>query len=168
LADDALLDRPATGDEAPKAESDYEVVGTDVARLDLPDKLSGRPRYLHDLVLDRQVYGRVVRPPSRGARLSDVDTGPTRAEPGVITVVHDGDFLAVVAEREEVAVRASERLRSGASWDQQPTLPDENDLPGFLLSARAETSVLAAKEAVTHVDSARSLSARYHRPYLAH
>src|SRR5580692_6137199 len=52
LADDALLDRPATGDAAPKSESDYEVVGTDVARLDLPDKLTGRPRYLHDLILD--------------------------------------------------------------------------------------------------------------------
>src|ERR1700744_3002446 len=28
LADDALLDRPASGDAAPKAESDYQVVGT--------------------------------------------------------------------------------------------------------------------------------------------
>jgi nicotinate dehydrogenase subunit B len=168
LADDSLLDRVATGDAAPKSESDYEVVGTDVARLDLPDKLTGRPRYLHDLILDGQVYGRVVRPPSRGARLRDVDTGPTRALSGVITVVRDGDFLAVVAEREEVALRAAERLRRDASWDQQPTLPDENDLPGYLLSAKADTSVLAAKEAVTHIESAGSHSARYHRPYLAH
>jgi len=168
LADDALLDRPATGDAAPKSESDYEVVGTDVARLDLPDKLTGRPRYLHDLILDGQVYGRVVRPPSRGARLRDVDTGPTRALSGVITVVRDGDFLGVVAEREEVALRAAERLCRDASWDEQPTLPDESDLPGFLLSARADTSVLAVKEAVTHVESARSHSARYQRPYLAH
>jgi nicotinate dehydrogenase subunit B len=168
LADDALLDRAATGAATPKPEWDYGVVGTDTARLDLPDKLTGRPSYLHDLVLDKQVYGRVVRPPSRGATLRAVDTGPTRALPGVITVVRDGDFLAVVAEREEVALRAAERLCRDASWDQQPTLPDENDLPGFLLSAKADTSVLAAKEAVTHVESAQSHSARYHRPYLAH
>jgi nicotinate dehydrogenase subunit B len=168
LADDSLLDRPATGDAAPKSESDYRVVGADTARLDLPDKLTGRPRYLHDLDLDGQVYGRVVRPASRGARLLDVDTGPTGALPGVIAVVRDGDFLAVVAEREEIAVRAAERLRRNAHWDQRPTLPDEDDLPGYLVSAQAETSVLARKEAPGPAGSARSHSARYHRPYLAH
>jgi nicotinate dehydrogenase subunit B len=168
LADDSLLDRAATGDAAPKPESDYGVVGTNAARLDLPEKLTGRPRYLHDLTLDGQVYGRVVRPPSRGSRLRHVDTRPTRTLPGVLTVVRDGDFLGVVAEREEVALRATELLRRDARWDQRPTLPDENDLSGYLLSAKADTSVLASKEAATHTQSMRSHSARYHRPYLAH
>lgn len=168
LADDSLLDRAATGAAAPKPESAYAVVGTDVARLDLPDKLTGRPRFLHDLVLDGQLYGRVVRPPSRGARLRDLDAGPTLALPGVITVVRDGEFLGVIAEREEVAVRAAERLRGDAAWDRRPTLPDEDDLPGFLMSAAAETSVLASKGAGAPVGSVRSHSARYHRPYLAH
>ncbi len=168
LVDDSLLDRAATGEAAPKPESDYAVVGTDVARLDLPDKLTGRPRYVHDLMLDGQVYARVVRPPSRGAKLRDVDTGPTLALPGVITVVRDGEFLGVVAEREEVAVRAAERLRGDAGWDERPTLPDEDDLPEYLVSATADTSVLASKEAGTLANSTRSHSARYHRPYLAH
>jgi nicotinate dehydrogenase subunit B len=168
LADDSLLDRAATGAATPKPESDYAVVGTDVARLDLPDKLTGRPRYLHDLTLEGQVYGRVVRPPSRGAKLRDVDTGPTLALPGVITVVRDGEFLGVVADREEVALRAAERLGRDANWDQRPTLPDEDGLPGFLVSAQADTSVLAVKEDSAPPPSARSHSARYHRPYLAH
>ena len=168
LADDALLDRQASGEAPTKPESDFRVVGTATARLDLPDKLTGRPRYAHDLVLDGQLYGRVVRPPARGATLRAVDDGPTRALPGVVTVVRDGDFLAVVAEREEVAVRAAERLRRDADWDQRPTLPDENDLPGYLVSAAADTSVLAAKEDQIHTEPTRSHLARYHRPYLAH
>ncbi len=168
LADDSLLDRVATGEAAPKAASDYQIVGTNVARLDLPDKLTGRPRYLHDLVVDGQVYGRVVRPPSRGARLRDVDTGPAKALPGVISVVRDGDFLGVVAEREEIALRAAERLGRGASWDERPTLPDEDDLPAFLVSAEADTALLALKEAPALAQPTRSHSARYHRPYLAH
>ncbi|HTY31298.1 xanthine dehydrogenase family protein molybdopterin-binding subunit [Mycobacterium sp.] len=168
LADDALLDRAATGEAAPKPESGYTVVGTDVARLDLPDKLTGRPRYLHDLVLEGQVYGRVVRPPSRGARLRDVDTGPALALPGVVTVVRDGQFLGVIAEREEAAVRAAERLRADAAWERRATLPDEDDLPAFLVSAAADTSVLAAKGDAAAPNSTRSHSARYHRPYLAH
>jgi nicotinate dehydrogenase subunit B len=172
LADDSLLDRPATGDAAPKAESDYQVVGTNLARLDLPDKLTGRPRYLHDLVLDGQVYGRIVRPPSRGATLREVDANPTLAMQDVITVVHDGDFLGVVAEREEIALRAAERLSCDADWEERPTLPDEDELPGFLVSAAADSSVLASKEAPQELGKqgrpARSHSARYHRPYLAH
>ncbi|OBF59302.1 hypothetical protein A5787_21705 [Mycobacterium sp. 852002-50816_SCH5313054-b] len=168
LADDSLLERAATGAATPKPESDYAVVGTDVARVDLPDKLTGRPRYLHDLVVDGQLYGRIVRPPSRGSHLRGLDTAPTLALPGVVTVVRDGEFLGVIAEREEVAVRAAERLRGDATWDRRPTLPDEDGLPAFLVSAAAETSVLASKEAAAPIHSARSHSARYHRPYLAH
>ena len=84
LADDLLLDREATGEAAPKPESGYQIVGTDVARLDLPDKLTGEPSYLHDLILDGQLYGRVIRPPSRGATLRHVDTDPVDALPDVV------------------------------------------------------------------------------------
>jgi hypothetical protein len=140
LADDTLLDRTASGDAAPKPVADYRVVGTSVARLDLPDKLGGRPRYVHDLTLDGMVHGRVVRPPSRGATLRDIDTGPTEDLPGVIAVVRDGSFLAVVAEHEETALRAADLLRRDAVWEQRPTLPDEDALPAFLTSAPTDTT----------------------------
>jgi nicotinate dehydrogenase subunit B len=168
LADDALLDRPASGEAKPKPESQYRVVGTDVARIDLPDKLFGRPRYVHDLELEGLVYGRVVRPPSRGATLSSLDTGPTLSIPGVITVVREGDFLGVIADREEVALRAADRLRTDARWDRHPTLPDERDLPAFLTSAPAETTMLAEKGDPPIGAAHRSFAASYHRPFLAH
>ena len=74
--------------------------------------------------LDGMVYGRVIRPPSRGATLRDIDTAPIQSMPGIIAVVRDGDFLAVIAEHEEVALRAADRLRRNASWNRRPTLPD--------------------------------------------
>jgi nicotinate dehydrogenase subunit B len=167
LSDETILDRPASGGAKPKPDSDYRVVGTDVSRIDLPDKLAGRPRYVHDLQFDGMRYGRVVRPPSRGATLTALDTTPTLALPGVVTVVRDGDFLGVVAEREEVALRAVERLRADAAWDRTPTLPDEDDLQTFLTRAPAETTTLAdgSPSAVT---PQRSSSATYHRPFIAH
>jgi nicotinate dehydrogenase subunit B len=168
LADDTLLDRPASGDAAPKPVSAYHVVGTNVARLDLPDKLAGRPRYVHDLAMDGMAYGRVVRPPSRGATLRNLDTAPALALKGVITVVRDGDFLAVVAEREEVALRAADRLRHDADWEERPTLPDEDGLPAFLTSAPSDTTVIADVGSPAHAGVVRSHSASYHRPYLAH
>ncbi|HZA09551.1 xanthine dehydrogenase family protein molybdopterin-binding subunit [Mycobacterium sp.] len=168
LADDALLDRAATGDAAPKPESEYRVVGSNAPRLDLPDKFTGRPHYIHDLDMPELAYGRVVRPPSRGATLRGVDTEPTLALPGVIAVARDGDFLGVVAEREEVALHAADRLRRGASWDQRATLPDENAVAAFLTSAPADTTVLAERADGPPSSTARSITAAYHRPYLAH
>jgi CO/xanthine dehydrogenase Mo-binding subunit len=169
LADDRLLDHPATGATEPKPVSEYHVVGASVPRIDLPDKLAPRPRFAHDLALDGMLFGRIVRPPSRGARLVGVDAEPTRAMGGVVAVVRDGSFLAVVADREEVALAAADRLRAAATWRERPTLPDENDLAGFLTSAPAETSILAD----VHADGApgsgsNSYESTYHRPYLAH
>jgi nicotinate dehydrogenase subunit B len=62
ICDDALLDRPATGRPEPKAASAYRIVGTSIPRVDLPDKLAPRPRFIHDLKLDGMLYGRVIRP----------------------------------------------------------------------------------------------------------
>jgi nicotinate dehydrogenase subunit B len=174
LADDDLLDRPATGGYPPKPASGYRLVGTSVPRLDLPDKLTGRPRYAQDLSPDGLCYGRVVRPPARGATLAGLDATAARALPGVLAVVRDGSFLGVVAEREEVALRAAARLRAGASWECHPTLPDDGDLPAFLVSADAETTVLAehgspaAPGQVAPGQVGAVLEATYHRPYLAH
>jgi nicotinate dehydrogenase subunit B len=171
LADDGLLDRLATGLAEPKAVSDYRIVGTSVPRVDLPDKLGPRPRFVHDMTLDGMLYGRVVRPPSRGATLLDVGAEAAMGLAGVVTVVRDGSFLGVIAEREEVALRAADLLRAEAKWQEQPTLPDEDDLPAFLTTAPAETSVLAESAPPAGAPprpAARSHEATYHRPYLAH
>jgi nicotinate dehydrogenase subunit B len=169
LADDALLDRAASGEYQPKPASAYHVVGTSVPRLDLPDKLTGRPRFVHDLSPDGLCYGRIVRPPSRGATLTRLDTTATLAVPGVLTVVRDGSFLGVVAEEEEVALGAADRLRADATWERHPTLPDPGGLPGFLRSAAAETTVLAERGARPAREKvAASVEATYDRPYLAH
>jgi nicotinate dehydrogenase subunit B len=168
LADERLLDRPASGGVTPKPESDYRVVGADVPRIDLPDKLAGRARYVHDLQLEGMVYGRVVRPPSRGATLTSLDTEATRRLPGVINVVREGDFIGVVAGREEVALKAAERLRADAVWDTHPSLPDEHDLPTFLTSAPADTTEIARGTRAAVASAHRSFSATYHRPFIAH
>jgi nicotinate dehydrogenase subunit B len=168
LADERLVDRPASGGVTPKPESDYRVVGADVPRIDLPDKLAGRARYVHDLQLEGMVYGRVVRPPSRGATLTSLDTEATRRLPGVINVVREGDFIGVVAGREEVALKAAERLRADAVWDTHPSLPDEHDLPTFLTSAPADTTEIARGTRAAVASAHRSFSATYHRPFIAH
>src|SRR5512145_84189 len=101
LADDALLDREATAGVAPK--STHRVVGAPVMRLDIPDKAFGRPRFVHDLEPPGMLHGRVLRPPSPAAALLSLDDAKARALEGIVAVVRDGDFVGVIAEREEVA-----------------------------------------------------------------
>jgi CO/xanthine dehydrogenase Mo-binding subunit len=69
LANDGLLDRDASmGTLASFAEA-TERVGATAPRLDLPDKVMGRPRFVHDVLPKGTLHGRVLRPPSPGAKL---------------------------------------------------------------------------------------------------
>jgi len=166
LADDALLDREATGSVAPKPPSAYRIVGQSTPRVDLPDKIFGVPRFIHDLVLPRMLFGQVVRPASRGARLVSVDDAEVSAMPGVVEVVRDGSFLGVLAEREEIAAKAAQALATRAKWDERDTLPDAGDLAAWLRAAPHESKVLDDRKAETK--PARTLTATYTRPFSAH
>lgn len=168
LTGEVPLDRPASGTAPLKAPARYRVVGTNVARIDLSDKLTGVPRYVHDLNPAGLLFARVVRPPARGARLRDVDDATVLAIPGVVRVVRAGSFLAVVAEREEVALRAVERLRASATWDQHPALPDEHQLADFLTHAPNDTSVLFERSSDSNSVATKTHSATFQRPFIAH
>ncbi|SHN47317.1 molybdopterin cofactor-binding domain-containing protein [Cryptosporangium aurantiacum] len=110
------------------------LTGTNVPRLDLPDKVAGRSRFVHDLRLPGQLFGRVVRPPSPGAELRSAEAGPG--------VVRDGSFLGVVGPDEAAVARAAERLRASARWREHDTLPDENDLDAYLRAGPHDVTVL--------------------------
>jgi CO/xanthine dehydrogenase Mo-binding subunit len=161
-----LLDREA-GDPRPvKAPARWSVAGRSAARLDIPDKVTGRPRFLHDLVLPGMLYGRVIRPPAVAASLAGLGDPPL---PDDVVAVRDGSFLGVVAPADRTAVTAARSLAGAARWDVAPSLPDERDLKGFLLSAPAQAVTVderhdeAAASAVT-----RTLDAEFTRPFLAH
>src|SRR6185436_15631959 len=83
LAGRGLLECDATGLVAPKAAALRTLVGESVSRHDLPAKVFGRASYVHDLELPGMLHGRVLRPPSPGARLEAADETRTRAIPGV-------------------------------------------------------------------------------------
>jgi len=128
------FDRVVTGEARPKQPDQYKLIGKFGARIDLPAKLTGGA-FLHDQQPAGLVHGRVMRPPSYAATLVEADFQSARAMPGVIEVVHDGRFVAVVAEREEQAIAAHDRLALSARWNETETLPDEARLAEFLVDA---------------------------------
>ena len=144
--------------------SAYRLVGTAAARLDLPDKIAGRPRFIADLRLPGQLFGRVLRPPSPGARLESVDETVVDT---AVRVVRDGSFLGVVGDDEFAVDTAVGKLRRAAVWAEADTLPDERDVPGFLRNAPVDTRTVLDDGTAPPVGAA-PLTARYSRPFLAH
>lgn len=158
----SLLDREAEGLVRPKVP---EPVGSP-ARVDLPDKVFGRPRYVHDLRLPGQLYGRVVRLPTVGAVLTSVDESVMESLPDVV-VVRDGSFLGVVAAREEVAVEAASLLAASAQWDRPVPLPEEAALPEWVRAEAAESSIVHEVSG-SPTGVVVEHRATYSRPYIAH
>jgi nicotinate dehydrogenase subunit B len=143
-------------------------VGTSAARIDLPDKVMGRARFIHDVEPRGLLHGRVLRPPSPQARLRSLDEARAQSIPGVIAVVREGRFVGVVAQREEAAVAAIERLRRDAHWSESPTLPDATVLPNWLRAQKVETSVVGERATPTAAVAARTLRGAFSRPFIAH
>lgn len=104
----------------------FKVVGTSVARVDIPAKCTGTFTYMQDFRVDGMLHGRVVRPPTMGATLQSVDEASVKDIPGVVKIVRDGSFLGVVAKSEWAAIRASRALK--AQWTDWAGLPDQDHL----------------------------------------
>ena len=107
-----------SGTVKPKAAGTYRLVGQPLARMDLPSKVVGAYPYLVDYKLPGMLHGRVIRPPAAGARLLGVPAG--QDFPGLVKVVTRGDFVALVCDREEQAVRAARELK--VNWSTPPPL----------------------------------------------
>ena len=152
---------------APKSAASRRLAGASAQRLDIPDKVFGRPRFIHDLSLPGLLHGRVLRPPSPGARLTKLDEAAGRL-PGVAAVVRDGSFVGVVAADEATAAKAIDRLREAATWKESDTLPDAARLTDWLKAAPAESSLVAERKAASPGPVARTIRREYTRPFLAH
>lgn len=119
LADQARL-KPA---------ADYRLVGRGAARVDIPAKATGALTFVHDVRVSGMRHGRVVRPPYAGRDGGDfigrsllgVDESSVAHLPGRVQVVVQGDFVGVVADREEQAAAAMRALK--VRWRETPAIP---------------------------------------------
>ncbi|HYT85349.1 MAG TPA: molybdopterin cofactor-binding domain-containing protein [Burkholderiales bacterium] len=166
-ADDSLFDCEIDETLALKSPGDYRLVGKSAPRLDLPDKIAGRSRFIQDMAPPGMLYGRVVRPPHGFAALTSLDDGTVKAIPGVVAVVRDGAFVGVIAEREEVAISAQRALRRAASWKDADPLPQ--DIHAWLKAHAVEHRVISEKaDAEAQSRATKTLEASYTKPYISH
>jgi isoquinoline 1-oxidoreductase len=95
----------------------WSVAGHSTAKVNGRSFVTGQHKYASDIKRPGMLHGKVLRAPSFGATLVSVDTKAAEAMPEVV-VVHDGDFVGVVAPTEQQASQALKALK--AEWKTSP------------------------------------------------
>jgi nicotinate dehydrogenase subunit B len=176
LIGDETIRLDLADDVAVKTIDSYNVVGRSMPRVDLPAKATGELTYVHDVRLPGMLHGRVIRPPYAGVdagpfvgtSLLGIDRDSVRDIPGLVDVVAIGDFVGVVAEREENAIKAAAQLT--LSWKPSPSLRDLGDLEQALRANPSQPRTLLDKGDVdAAIDgAAKPMRRTYLWPYQMH
>ncbi len=110
--------------------AEWKVAGQSVPKVDGRAFVTGQHRYTTDLERPGMLRGKILRPPSFGARLATLDTSGAETMPDV-KVVRDGDFVGVVAPTESDASRALAAMRPAWTPADGPASSDR-DLANYL------------------------------------
>src|ERR1043166_5866643 len=166
LVSDELLHVQAQPQSPLKDPASFKIMGRPQHRIDIPAKVAGGEAYVQDFRLPGMVHARVVRPPSYGAKLASLDTAEVEKMPGVLKVVRDGNFLAVVAQKEFQAIKAMGNLAAPARGTEEPRLPNQADLAQAILALPAKDYAILDRRQPNV--AGKKLEATFTRPYQMH
>ena len=157
------------GAAEPKKHTEYKVVGKTFPQKIITEKVMGRQQYITDFKVAGMVHARVVRPLNAGCALLSVDETSIKHIPGA-RVVHEQNFLAVVADKEWDAVRAAEALK--ATWSNQcdpfPPMAQLHDHIRRAPVAQKETPVSRGNVDEAFKSAAKTIEAEYEWPLQSH
>jgi isoquinoline 1-oxidoreductase len=176
LLRDEHVELPLADDVPTKPAAQYRVVGRSAPRVDIPAKATGELTFVHDVRMPGMLHGRVIRPPYAGRDSGDfvgtsligIDEASIAAVPGVVRVYVEGDFVGVVAEREEQAIEAARRLK--VRWKAVPPLADLNAPEAALRAVPAQRRQLLQTGDTTAAlaEAAHCIERSYVWPYQMH
>jgi nicotinate dehydrogenase subunit B len=152
----------------------YRLIGTRIARPDIPPIVTGLTTYIHNVRVPNMLHGRVVRPRGQaalgqGAKLLGIDPGSIAHIPGA-QVVQKGNFVGVVAPKEWDAIRAAADLK--VAWDATPKLPGNGNLDAALrnpANLQSSSRVISTGDVdAALAGAAKTVSASYFTAYQSH
>jgi nicotinate dehydrogenase subunit B len=121
------------GAAKPKPASAYKYVGQPIPGREVPGKVFGKTVYASDVRRPGMLHGRMIRPPVAGTTPVAVNEASIK-DIGGARVVRVDDLIAVVAEDEWNAIKASEAL--AVTWsDAKPPFPDMASLYEYIRKA---------------------------------
>jgi nicotinate dehydrogenase subunit B len=150
----------------------WTVQGQSLPKVDGREFVTGKHRYPSDQKLPGMLHGKILRPPAFGSIILSIDSREAEQIPGV-TVVHDGNFVGVVAPTSEIAVRAIKAIR--AEWKTEPQ-PARKELFEYLKKNAVEDKDAASDPSGDDMGSVATalasadhrLQASYTVSYIAH
>jgi CO/xanthine dehydrogenase Mo-binding subunit len=165
-----------TGQAKLKPVQEHKIIGQSPQRYDIPAKVDGSLKWAVDAKAPRMVHARNVRPPWAGAKLISVEESSVRNLPGFIQVVSKGNYVAVVCEREEQAIRASRELKVNWQKPATPAFPNSEDLFNYMRNATPTSGVqsrIGEADVVGDPDAALAsaalvIEAEYDYPFQGH
>lgn len=102
------------------ATKDWKVLGNPLSRPNGADIVTGKHLYPSDMTRPGMLYGKILRPPSYGAKLLSIDLGPAKALKDVVVAVQDEQFVGVAAPTTAAAEQALEAVSKTAKWETSP------------------------------------------------
>ena len=160
----------APGKAKIKKPSEHKIVGQSVKRTDVAPKAFALAGFVTDIKRDGMVHARMIRPPVAGSVPVKVDEASLKGIPGA-RVVQDKGFLAVVADKEWDAIKASQALK--VEWSSvTPPFPDQKALYDHIRKAPVRKREVD-KDQSGDVDeafknAARVIEAEYEWPFQSH
>ena len=155
---------------------DFKIVGQSPQRYDIPPKVDGSAKWAVDARVPGMLHARNVRPPTAGAKLVSIDESSVRNLPGFVSVVSEGNYVAVICEREEQAIQASRQLK--VEWQKAATnpFPGSEELYNYMRSS-TPTSVVEPRGNTPEIEgdpdgalagAAKVIEAEYEFPFQGH
>jgi nicotinate dehydrogenase subunit B len=150
-----------------KKPEEFRIMGKPVRRTDALAKVTGKAQYAGDIRLPGMLYAKLLRPPAHGAKLVTIDISGAEKVEGV-TVCREGDFVAVLHEKPDVAEMALSRIR--ATFDTPPSALDDTNIYDHLLKLNPPTKVVAEGGNLPEGrrSAATTYEATYRDGYVAH
>ena len=160
-----------TGVAKVKAVQDLKIVGQSIQRYDIPSKVDGSLKWAVDVKLPGMLHARNVKPPVAGAKLIGIDESSVQGMPGFVKVVNKGNYVAVVCEREEQAVKAARQLKVNWQKPATPSFPTSENLYKYMRNATPtsspDPSVVGNPDAAL-ASAAKVIEAEYDFPFQGH
>jgi CO/xanthine dehydrogenase Mo-binding subunit len=160
-----------SGQAKPKTVPELKYAGRSQQRDDIPAKVDGSQKWAVDVKLPGMVHARNVKPPFACAKLTGIDESSVKGLPGFIKVMSKGNYVAVVCEREEQAVRAARQLKT--TWEKPATapFPSSEDLFTYMRTAPAVSPVrpnVTGDPDAAFSSAAKVIEAEYEVPFQGH
>ena len=141
---------------------DWKVLGAPTPRPNARDIVTGTHQYPSDIIRPGMLYGKVLRAPSFGAKLSEVVLAAAKALPEVV-VVQDDQFVGVAAPNSALAETALEKISDTAKW-AEVSQPSSDGLFDYL----EKNAVVPANPFAAEMAGAKPMRQTYQVPYLQH